>query len=104
MECIWVWVIYKNSNGANNPSTTRKLCQKQPQPKLAAIILTNLICNHYTTHIFFFFGLVTKILGIVGRVIYNWRGLENIFPTVYYTPKKLKNYSKKNEKKKFVVI
>jgi hypothetical protein len=33
-----------------------------------------------------FFGLPTKILGILGLVIYRWIGIENIFPTLYYMP------------------
>jgi hypothetical protein len=40
-----------------------------------------------------FFGLVTKSLGNWGRVIDRWKGLENIFPRIYYTPPKKFNYS-----------
>ena len=33
-----------------------------------------------------FFGLPAAMFGIWRRVIYRWKGLENTFPTVYYTP------------------
>jgi hypothetical protein len=37
-------------------------------------------------------------------VIYRWKGLENTFPTVYYTPTNVLNLHLKNEKEKFVVV
>ena len=33
-----------------------------------------------------FFGLPNAMLGILGLVIYRWKGLKITFPTVYYTP------------------
>jgi len=38
---------------------------------------------------FSFFGLPTEFLGILGLLIYLWKGLENTFPTVYYMPPKI---------------
>ena len=37
----------------------------------------------------FLFGVATAIFGILERVIYRWKGLENTFPMVYYAPLKL---------------
>jgi hypothetical protein len=34
----------------------------------------------------FVFVLPTAMFGIWGLVIYCWKGLENTFPMVYYTP------------------
>jgi hypothetical protein len=36
-----------------------------------------------------FLVLSTEILGIWGLVIYRWKGLENIFPKLYYTCQKM---------------
>jgi hypothetical protein len=36
-----------------------------------------------------FLGVPTKMFGILGRVIYRWKGLENRFPTVYYMPQEV---------------
>ena len=38
----------------------------------------------------FFIYLPTKMLEILGLFIYRWKGLQNIFPTVYYIPIKFK--------------
>ncbi len=35
---------------------------------------------------FVFLDLPTDTLGILGLVIYRWKGLENTFPMVYHTP------------------
>ena len=39
--------------------------------------------------IFVLFCLASEMLGIWRHVIHQWKGLENIFPTVYYTPQVL---------------
>jgi hypothetical protein len=41
---------------------------------------------------------------IWGLVIYRWKGLENTFPTVYYTPPNVLELQFVIEKEKFVVI
>jgi hypothetical protein len=46
----------------------------------------------------FVFVLPTAMFGIWGLVIYCWKGLENTFPMVYYTPK-YSNITIANEKK-----
>jgi hypothetical protein len=40
----------------------------------------------------------------LGRVIYWWKGLQNTFPTIYYTPQNAQNCSRKNKKQMFVVV
>ena len=39
--------------------------------------------------IFVFLDLPTDTLGILGLVIYHWKGLESTFPTVYHTPQNI---------------
>ena len=38
---------------------------------------------------FVFLDLPTNTLGILGLVIYRWKGIEITFPTVYYTPRNI---------------
>jgi hypothetical protein len=44
------------------------------------------------------------MFGILGLVIYRWKGLENTFPPVYYTPPNFLILQLKNDKEKYVVI
>jgi len=46
----------------------------------------------------------TRIFEIIGRLICRWKGIFNIFPTVYHTPKISKNFSCKLQKKMIVRI
>ena len=46
-----------------------------------------------------FFGLPAEMFNIWRRVIYRWKGLENTFPTVYYTPQNLKKTVEKRQRK-----
>jgi hypothetical protein len=39
-----------------------------------------------------------------GLVIYRWKGLENTFPTVYYTPPNVFKLEVQNKKEKSVVV
>jgi hypothetical protein len=48
----------------------------------------------------FVFVLSTAIFGILRLVIYRWIGLENTFPTVYYTPTIVLKLHLKKEKRK----
>jgi hypothetical protein len=43
-------------------------------------------------------------LGILGLLIYRWRGLENTFPTVYYMPPKISKLQLQNKKEKSAVV
>jgi hypothetical protein len=52
----------------------------------------------------YFCGLPTEALRIWGLLINRYKGLENNFPTVYYIPLKSQNYSRKNQKNKYVVV
>ena len=52
----------------------------------------------------FVFDLGIESLGIWERVIYRWKGLENYFPEVYYTPQKIYNSVAKRQKKNYVVV
>jgi hypothetical protein len=44
------------------------------------------------------------MFGSWGLVIYRWKGLENIFPTVYYKPPNALKLQLKNKKEKHVVV
>ena len=44
--------------------------------------------------------LPVEIFGIWGLAIYRWKGLEHMFPIVYYTSQKGLNCSHKTKKKK----
>jgi hypothetical protein len=44
------------------------------------------------------------MFGILGLVIYHWKGFENNFPMVYYTPQKFKNLQLQNGTKKSMVV
>jgi len=44
------------------------------------------------------------MFGILGLVIYRWKGLENTFPTVYYTPQYSYKMQLQNKKEKSVVV
>ena len=61
-------------------------------PKSTAALLTNLIQICLSR-------LATKSLGICGRVIYHWKGIKTIFPTIYYTPQKILKIQSQGEKK-----
>ena len=63
--------------------TIRKLCQKEPQPNLVAVLLTNVIHSRYKI-VYLFWVVATKILKMWGPVIYCWKGLRNTLPMVYY--------------------
>jgi hypothetical protein len=52
---------------------------------------------------FFFFCFTSKILGIWGLVVYRWKGLENTFPMVYYTPQKFKLQPQAEKEKTCIV-
>lgn len=39
------------------------------------------------------------MLKIKGRVIHHWKGIEIIFPTIYYTPQKILKIQSQGEKK-----
>jgi hypothetical protein len=48
----------------------------------------------------YFFGLPTKILGILGPLIYHWKALENTLPTVYNMPPPPNVFKLQSQKKK----
>ena len=51
---VWVCNVIKwNGTIATSPSTSRKLCPKEPQPKLAKVILTIFICSFRMITFFF---------------------------------------------------
>ena len=52
----------------------------------------------------FFWVLPIEVLGTRGLVINRWKGLENTFPTVYYTPRIFEHYSRKTKMKKLVIV
>jgi hypothetical protein len=51
-----------------------------------------------------FFSLPSAMSEIYGLVIYHWKGLENTFPTVYYTLQKVLKLQLKNKKIKYVIV
>ena len=65
--------------------TSRKLCQKESQHYGSFDQPDLQLLNDCK---FFFGGLATKLLGNWKHVIKLWKGLENKFPTVHYTPQK----------------
>jgi hypothetical protein len=78
--------------------TSRKHGKKEPQscshcgsflPPCSAITKRMHIC---------FLGLPTEILRILGLLLNRYRGLENIFPTVYYMPLESQNCNRKIKK------
>ena len=78
------WAIILHHFGVFD--TSRKLCQKESQPKLVAVLLTSMFCNPYMTVDLFFFGLTMEILEIWELVIFRCKGFENNMPIVYHTP------------------
>ena len=66
-------------------SLVENIAKKNRSHFLIAVLLTSLLCNCYTTAYLFFY-VPTDILGIWGLAIYQWKGLENDFPRMYFTP------------------
>jgi hypothetical protein len=52
----------------------------------------------------FVFVLSAAIFGIQRLVVYRWKGLENTFPRVYYTPTNVLKLHLTKKKEKIVVV
>jgi hypothetical protein len=79
------------------PTLVENMVKKNRSHFPIAVLLTTLICSHYTTADLIF-DLTTQILRIWGLLIYRWKGLENTFPTVYYMPPEFQSFNRKTKK------
>ena len=66
--------------------TSRKHGEKEPQFFSHCGSFDHHALQSLNNRRFVFLDLATDTLGILGLVIYGWKGLENTFPTLYYTP------------------
>ena len=74
--------------GAHGP-TSRKHGEKEPQSFSHCGSFDHHALQSLNNCRFVFLDLPTDTLGILGLVIYRWKGLENTFPTVYHTPQNI---------------
>jgi hypothetical protein len=83
-------------------NTSRKYCGKKPVVVFSLRFFRppwSAVAKRFAGLFVCLFGLPTENLGAWGVVMYQWKGLENSFPTAYYTPQNFWNYNRKTEKK-----
>jgi hypothetical protein len=86
------------------PNTPKKTLQKEPHLFSHCGSFYHPDLQLFNDYIFVFFCLPTKILEILGILIYHWKGLENTCPTVYYMPPKILKLQSQNKKEKFTIV
>ena len=69
--------------------TSRKHCEKEPQLFSHCGSFDHHAMQSLNICIFVFLDLPIDTLGVVGFVIYRWKGLGNSFPTVYHIPQNI---------------
>ena len=74
--------IYKRfiEKKKNEYALVENMARKNRNRFPIAVLLTTMLCNF----IFVFLGLPADTLGILGLIMYRWKGLENTFPTIYH--------------------